>query len=129
MIPLTIKGYPVGGLSQQMFEKREQTFEVQGPLGKGLGLDASTTGLHLAFAAGTGMLVFIDLVARIVMSTLDLLPEKQHALHPDFHLHLYASFAGRDEAIALEFLEKAAELFKKRNNPAFKLTVRLSKEK
>ena len=88
----------------------------------------STQGLHLAFAAGTGMLVFMDLVARMVLSRLDVLPKEQR-LDRDFHLHLYASFASRDEAVALEFLEKTAEMFEKLNDPAFKLTVRLSKEK
>ena len=49
---------------------------MQGPLGKGLGLDTTTNGLHLAFAAGTGMLVFMDLVARLVLSTLEIIPKE-----------------------------------------------------
>lgn len=126
--PLSIKGYPVGGLSQQFHKERAQTFEVQGPLGKGLGLDTTTSGMHLAFAAGTGMLVFCDLVARLVLSTLQVIPKEQR-LSSDFQLHLFASFASREEAIALEFLEKVEEMYQMTTNNQFKLTVRLSKEK
>jgi hypothetical protein len=43
-------------------------FGCQGPVGKGLGLDLlNLEGLHVAFTAGTGSLVFIDLVARIFL--------------------------------------------------------------
>jgi len=43
-------------------------FGCQGPVGKGLGLDLENLeGLHVAFTAGTGSLVFIDLVARIFL--------------------------------------------------------------
>jgi hypothetical protein len=37
-------------------------------MGKGLGLTHESTGDYYAFAAGTGVLVFIDLVARIALS-------------------------------------------------------------
>ena len=50
-------------------------------------------------------------------------------MSPDFKLHLFASFASREDAIALEFLEKVEELFQTKVNDSFKLTVRLSKEK
>ena len=33
----------------------------------GLGLNISPTGKHIAFAAGTGILVFIDLVAHLIL--------------------------------------------------------------
>jgi hypothetical protein len=36
-------------------------------MGKGLGLTPDSKGHHIAFAAGTGVLVFVDLVARIIM--------------------------------------------------------------
>ena len=39
-------------------------FEIKGPIGKGL--EVSRTGVHIAFAAGTGVLCFVDLVATIV---------------------------------------------------------------
>lgn len=43
-------------------------FGCQGPVGKGLGMDLQNLeGLHVAFTAGTGSLVFIDLVSRIFL--------------------------------------------------------------
>lgn len=49
--------------------------------------------------------MFVDLVARMVLSSLNLIPEEQK-LHEDFHFILHASFAKREDAIALELLEK-----------------------
>ena len=40
-------------------------FIVKGPMGKGLGIRES--GVHVAFAAGTGVLVFLDLVMRLIL--------------------------------------------------------------
>jgi hypothetical protein len=48
--------------------------------------------------------VFVDLIARMVLTSLNLIPEDQK-LNEDFHLILHASFMSREEAIALELLE------------------------
>ena len=64
---------------------------MQGPLGKGLGLNPQSSGTHVAFAAGTGVLTFIDLIARIALSRLNLVPD-DHKLSEDFKLIMYASF-------------------------------------
>ena len=40
---------------------------MTGPLGKGLGISSTTKGTHFAFSAGTGVLVFIDLIARMIL--------------------------------------------------------------
>jgi hypothetical protein len=37
-------------------------------MGKGLGLSNKSEGNHVAFSAGTGILVFIDLVVRLILS-------------------------------------------------------------
>ena len=60
-------------------------------MGKGLGLTKDSQGVHFAFAAGTGVLVFVDLVARILLGVKKLIPEEQR-LHESFQLVLYASF-------------------------------------
>ena len=44
-------------------------------MGKGLGLTNNSRGLHYAFCAGTGILVFVDLVAKIALSELELIPQ------------------------------------------------------
>lgn len=67
-ITLTIKNYKAeGGLSQRFFENENEQFKITGPMGKGLGLDTESQGLHVAFAAGTGILVFVDLIAKLVL--------------------------------------------------------------
>ncbi len=42
--------------------------EVSGPFGKGLQVESD--GIHIAFAAGTGVLTFMDLVAQIALFNL-----------------------------------------------------------
>jgi hypothetical protein len=41
---------------------------ISGPYGKGLGIE--NTGVHIAFAAGTGVLTFMDTVALIARRVL-----------------------------------------------------------
>ena len=43
----------------------EEMFNIKGPMG--VGLQMKPSGLHVAFCAGTGALVFLDLVAHILM--------------------------------------------------------------
>ena len=43
----------------------EYLFKIKGPLGKGLCIEES--GVHVAFCAGTGILVFLDLVSHLLM--------------------------------------------------------------
>ena len=40
-------------------------FNVKGPMGKGLCIEPS--GVHVAFCAGTGVLVFLDLVSHMLL--------------------------------------------------------------
>lgn len=44
--------------------------EIEGPCGLGLGIQPQ--GRHVAFAAGTGILVFIDLVAHLIIRLIGL---------------------------------------------------------
>ena len=72
----TCKNYNItGGLSQQLHSSNDQkTFCVQGPMGRGLGLSGrGIEGTYIAFAVGTGVLVFMDLVAYLVRYNLDLI--------------------------------------------------------
>jgi NAD(P)H-flavin reductase len=78
------------GLSQR-FSKEKEQYQIQGPMGKGLGLTTESKGQHLAFAAGTGVLPFVDMVARLWMGEKKLIPNDE-MLNKDFELVLYASF-------------------------------------
>ena len=73
----------------------KDSYEIQGPIGKGLGLTSESKGQHLAFSAGTGVLVFIDLVARMLLGQKNLIPKEQ-MLNDDFSLVLYVGFESRN---------------------------------
>lgn len=64
---LTIKNYSRNnGLSAHIHHEVGQAkLQIQGPLGTGLGI--KNRGRHVAFAAGTGVLVFIDLVGHLIL--------------------------------------------------------------
>ena len=60
-VRITVKNYnsPVGVATS--LHRKGETYEVKGPMGKGL--EVKQAGVHVAFSAGTGVLVFVDLVA------------------------------------------------------------------
>jgi hypothetical protein len=61
-------------------------------MGKGLNLNPE--GTNVAFVAGTGVLVYIDLIAFLIRHNLGIL-KGEHAeklAHPDFKFVIYASF-------------------------------------
>jgi len=66
----TIKNYnQPKGLSFRFFsDENQHNFEVSGPFGKGL--IQAEEGTHIAFAAGTGVLCFVDLVAHLALKNL-----------------------------------------------------------
>lgn len=61
---LTLKDYQFdSGISHFIhmdLKDKKQLFQITGPMGKGLSLDP--TGHNVAYSAGTGVLVFMDLV-------------------------------------------------------------------
>jgi len=60
-------------------------------MGKGLGIQPE--GVHVAFTAGTGILVFIDLVAHLIRKNLGHLDAQEDSqLSPSFKFVLYVSF-------------------------------------
>ena len=124
-LTLTIKEYnTVNGLSKNIATGlKKKCFKVSGPMGKGL--QPASSGVHVAFAAGTGVLVFVDLVAYLVRQKLEIKAADEgedNELGEDFKLVLFASFANEEEAIALDFLQAASEALGDR----FELRLRLS---
>jgi len=43
----------------------------------GKGMQVALSGVYVAFTGGTGALVFLDLVARLILNNLKLLPVEQ----------------------------------------------------
>ena len=92
-------------------------------MGRGLMIEPS--GLHVAFAAGTGALVFLDIVSRIILSNNKLLPvDKLYA--DDFCFHFYASFAKKEHAMGLELCMQLEEMNNKMGLNNFKYVLRLA---
>lgn len=126
---LTVKAYwEARGLSARMFDisaARDGTeFMFKGPLGKSLGVKRE--GQHLAFAAGTGAITFMDLsawVARYVMGEMD---EKESAeIKDDFKFTYYVTYFNRRQSCGLRMLELLHQLKSKH----FELVLRLSDQK
>lgn len=69
-ISITVKNYKrTQGLSATFFQKQIPIeYRVTGPMGKGL--CPTWEGVHLAFAAGTGVLTFMDFAAHVAMLVL-----------------------------------------------------------
>jgi len=88
-------------------------------MGKGLGIQSE--GVHIAFTAGTGVLVFVDLVAHLIRKNLSLISnDENQRLNPrNFKFVLFVSFPDEQEAIALELLDGLVELNKALNKDNF----------
>ena len=83
----------------------------------------------MAFTAGTGCLVFVDLVAHIIRKNLKLLNnDEDKELASDFKFVFYVSFPNRKESVAMELIEGCHNLAKKRGLQNFELVCRFSNE-
>jgi len=96
-------------------------------MGKGCNLE--TKGTYVAFAAGTGALVYLDLVARLILQNTGNLPDDCDRFEDDFQFHYFVSFLNRDEAVGLDLCEALVALNKTKGINNFHLTVRLSEAK
>lgn len=97
-------------------------------MGKGLGLTKISKGTYCVFAGGTGILVFIDMIARLALGLMSAVPVNER-LHQDFKLELYYSVRNKSEAIALELLTCLVDYCAANNLDNFKLTMRFSDQK
>ena len=61
---------------------KDSQFVIKGPMGKGCNLE--TKGTYVAFAAGTGALVYLDLVARLILQNTGNLPFDCERFEDDF---------------------------------------------
>ena len=74
---------------------KENTFYIKGPMGRGLQMKPD--GQHVAFCAGTGVLVFLDLVSQLLLLNIfqkqgKELPAGLDFFKPGFKFHLYVAF-------------------------------------
>lgn len=93
----------------------------------GCGLGIQTQGTHAAFAAGTGILVFIDLVAHLILRLADsnvlntinesVEDQPEQLDLENFRFKLFASFADEEEAIAIDLVNALKKLTEKLDKP------------
>ena len=120
---------------ESIFRKGEEmfdVFEIKGPMGKGLCMESS--GVHVAFCAGTGVLVFLDLLSHLLLRAYykhyvdpDKVPAEMKQLNDDFVFLFYVSMASMDAEIGLNICEALQKVSRKLGENNFKLTVRISK--
>lgn len=101
-------------------------------MGKGLCIEES--GVHVAFCAGTGVLVFLDLLSHLMLRAYykhyvepKKVPEYMHQLKDDFTFLFYVSMPSLDSEIGLNICEALQKVNRKLGETNFKLTVRISK--
>ena len=147
---LCIKNYNTQtGVSEKVHRgsvmQSDMTYELKGPLGKGL--LPKPTGVHIAFAAGTGALCFVDLVAHLIQANLGILADVNNQSKifeaqevedyiedgatcqlDKFQFHLYVSYPNREESIALELFEALNNFCQRCGLNNFELFVRMPKE-
>ena len=93
----------------------------------GKGLQVQRSGIHIAFAAGTGVLCFVDLVGHLIQANLNLI--YSHMVDLDhFKFVFYISFASEADSIALELLEAFEQYCQRNGLLNFDLHVRLKYE-
>lgn len=111
---MTVKNYKItGGLSKRVHSDPSPRFYVKGPMGKGLGMEMH--GYHMAFAAGTGILPFIDQIAFIARSVFN----KDGKLSETFQFRLYAAFRSAEDSIGLELVQALDKYCRENNSKAF----------
>jgi ferredoxin-NADP reductase len=131
-LPLIIKNYDFPGaktFSSLVHQSPlgSEGFNIEGPFGHGFGLTAETTGVHTIYAAGTGILPFLDLFDYLLESVLE---ESNHVVNifrNGFRLHVYASFINIADFVGLDICEKLTQACTESGFPdAFRLTVKAS---
>ena len=96
-VKLIYKAYPGGSMTQHLFGmKRGDIINLQGPLGPGL-MISELKGSFLAFAGGTGLVPFLDLLYLIWKQREELI---------EFSFTLYISCRTWNDGICLELIER-----------------------
>jgi hypothetical protein len=65
----------------------------------GRGLKIKSVGTHMAFTAGTGIIVFMDLVGYLIRRNLKMIKPEKDFLTDKFKLVLFASFKNKEMQI------------------------------
>mmetsp|Transcript_13225 Transcript_13225/g.13333 ORF Transcript_13225/g.13333 Transcript_13225/m.13333 type:complete len:521 (+) Transcript_13225:97-1659(+) len=116
ILKLHIKRYDNGLMSRHLCDLEPGSeYKLKGPLGPGLGFSSAPAGICTGFAAGTGILPFLDLVYMIWNGSVS----------SDFCLYLYVTFRSKRDSFALDLLEAT----QKKSGKALNLHINLDEER
>jgi len=97
----------------------------------GKGIDLKPSGVHIAFTAGTGVLVFLDLVAYLLRLNLgqasDTISGGRKLDRANFKFVLFTSYASAEESIGEELCSGLMKLTRIQNSNNFEYIQRISK--
>lgn len=108
---------------------KDGMFYIKGPMGRGLQMKPD--GQHVAFCAGTGVLVFLDLVSQLLLLNIfkkqgKAIPSGMDYFQPGFKFHLYVAFQDRKQSIGLDLIEALVDINKELGCDNFELTLRMA---
>ena len=66
----------------------------------------------MMFSAGTGILPYLDTVAKFLLQQCNALKASDEKFHDDFKLVMFVGFQSRKDAIALSLLEGLSHIVK-----------------
>lgn len=117
-INMVVKAYrPHGKVSRYMTDMTiGESVSLKGPLGPGLALTEESSGCHVGFAGGTGLVTFLDLVHLIWQHEMSI---ETTTLPQDFSLLLYVSFSTLDDTFALDLLRATQALCNRNRSRRF----------
>lgn len=105
-LQLVYKMYPLGKMTRYLYDiSPGQELTLKGPLGPGLALTQNYSGKVVGFAAGTGVLPFLDLVYVLYQQEVQERPKQL-----DIQLTLYVTFSSRKFGIFMSLLEQCHNL-------------------
>jgi NAD(P)H-flavin reductase len=147
-LPLVIKNYRTNSAFSSYIYNAEvgkDEFNISGPHGLGLGLSHDSEGEHYIFAAGTGILPFLDLFdcllrkvihealsARIPKPQLQKLniidEELADSFNKNIRFTLFASFREPDDFVGKMIIEKLCDYCNRFNSKMFRATIRIARD-
>ena len=110
-------------LKHKKYLVMQETFNIKGPFGLGLGI--RPTGVHVAFSAGTGVLVFLDFVTRIILHNTGV-KSFGDDFDDEFKFILFISHQNLGETMGMDLCLKLVELNRVTKTDNFTLVPRLT---
>lgn len=147
-LPFLIKNMPTSkiekGFSKFIYNSSHNLYEIEGPFGLGLELNNQSRGTHIIFAAGTGILPFLDLFDYLLRKCVYTVladkcgDEDANIMNPfnenyiedlpeDFKIILYGSFTTVEEFYGYKIISDVFTMNRMYNLNIFDCLINFSK--